>query len=125
MKNIGVVGSRDWKDENQIYEYLNKYINSSMDVCIVSGGAKGVDSFAVKYAKENKLDYKEFLPKIKKGQNRFEIIKEYYRRNKEIVDHSDVLIAFVNKDTGGTWNTIKHAKNKGIKINVIREKSET
>lgn len=37
-------------------------------------------------------------------------------RNQFIVDYSDVLIAFVDKDAKGTWDTINKAKRKNIPV---------
>lgn len=116
MKHIGIVGSRDWKNKNQIKEYIDSI---SEKVCIVSGGAKGVDSIAVQYAKEKGFEIKEYLPNIKECKYKYEFTKEYYKRNQQIVDASDELVAFVTKSTGGTWDTIRKAEKKNIPIKII------
>lgn len=39
------------------------------------------------------------------------------KRNEWMVDHADVLVAVWNEDEeGGTWNCIKYARSKGIRI---------
>ena len=38
-----------------------------------------------------------------------------------LVDNSDLLVAYVNKDFGGAYNTLKYAEKKGVPIiNVVR-----
>lgn len=37
-------------------------------------------------------------------------------RNRAMVDGSDVCIAFVTKDTGGSAYTVRYAQNKGIRV---------
>ncbi len=45
------------------------------------------------------------------------------KRNEWLVDHSDVLIAYVNKDGGGASKCLKYAKRKEISIENIGEKN--
>lgn len=42
-----------------------------------------------------------------------------HRRNQQIVDESDSLIAFPCQHSKGTWDTIRRAKKKGIPVEVI------
>jgi nucleoside 2-deoxyribosyltransferase len=47
------------------------------------------------------------------------MVEEYYRRNREIVDNSDMVYAFIAPDgidRGGTWYTINYAKLKGKEV---------
>lgn len=120
-KFIGIVGSRDWNDREKVAEFINKL---DEDVTIVSGGAKGVDSLAVEIAQQKNFKIVEYLPDLTNCTKRFEYTKEYYNRNQKIVDKSDELVAFVVKETGGTWDTIKRAKKKGIPVRIIREDEE-
>lgn len=108
--NIGIIGSRRYKNKREIERLIKDILNNSKYVIVVSGGAVGPDSWAENYAKEKGLKTKVFLPKIKKGMGKYEIINAYYDRNKKIAEYSDVIHAFVVDDKGGTWNTIKYAK---------------
>jgi len=115
---IGIVGSRTYP----YLEIVKKYINTlPQDTTIISGGAIGVDTEAKNSAKANNLEYIEFLPdKTIKGH----YAQKYYERNKQIVNASDMIVAFTEKESGGTWNTIKYAKAKVIPIIIIsNEKS--
>ena len=43
------------------------------------------------------------------------------KRNEWLVDNSDLLVAYVNKDFGGAYNTLKYAEKKGVQIiNVVK-----
>lgn len=51
--------------------------------------------------------------------------KEYLERNKDIVDETDFLIGFPNRDPsgknmmGGTWHAIRYAKSVGKKVIIV------
>lgn len=56
---------------------------------IVSGGAKGIDICARKFAEENEYRYTEFLPDYK-AHGRVAPL----RRNDQIIEYSDLVLAF-------------------------------
>lgn len=108
--NIAIVGSRHYTDyefvKESLFDKLNYYINSNLYIQIISGGAKGVDSLAERFAKENGIDFKLFLPEW----NTFGKFAGKVR-NKLIVDNSDLVIAFWNGISPGT----KHSLNYSVK----------
>lgn len=101
---VAVIGSRKVLESD--YEIIKKYIPQNTSE-IVSGGAVGVDTFAKRYAQENNLLYKEFLPDYNdpklKTPKAAPII-----RNKHIVDYSDYVLAFWDGSSKGTANTIDY-----------------
>lgn len=40
----------------------------------------------------------------------------YYRRNRHLVDHSSLCIAYQYKNTGGTAYTVKYAKSNNVQV---------
>ena len=106
---VAVVGSRDIKTLD-----LEKYIP---DTCteIVSGGAKGVDHLAAAYAKKRGWKLTEFLPEYEKYGRGAPIV-----RNREIVAYADVVLAFWNGKSRGTWSTIEFCKKVGKAYIVYR-----
>ena len=38
------------------------------------------------------------------------------KRNEWLVDNSDLLVAYVSKDFGGAYNTLKYAEEKGVTV---------
>ena len=55
-----VVGSRTITDYNYIKETLDYFLQNKSEITIVSGGARGVDSLAERYAKEHNYELKIF-----------------------------------------------------------------
>lgn len=88
LVKLAVVGSQNFDD----YEYLKKILDYHPCTLIISGGAKGADRLAVRYAIENNIPKKEFFPHWKTyGKSAGAI------RNKQIVDACDELVAFCDK----------------------------
>lgn len=111
--HIGIVGSRTITDREEIFELIDLFVNLTsdrydidlQDIIFVSGGAKGVDTFAEEYAQENNHDIVVIKPNWKKYRK-----AAGFQRNTEIVNISDIILAFVDKPTGGTWDTINKAE---------------
>lgn len=61
---LAIVGSRNI-DEELLYNYLSENLPENTEE-IVTGGAKGADSAAIKFAKNNKLKFTLFLPDYKR-----------------------------------------------------------
>ncbi len=80
----------------------------------MSGGAKGVDSWAESAAKFRDLDTLICLPDWEKYGK-----AAGFQRNSLIVDNSDVVIAFWNGNSGGTMDTVRKAQKAGKKVHLI------
>ena len=105
---IAVIGSRKLQIDN-----IGDYIMRDCDE-IVSGGAKGVDACAAKYAKENNIKITEFLPNYKLYGRAAPI-----KRNYEIVDYADVVVVFWDGISKGSSSVINYAKKIGKPCRVI------
>jgi len=107
---VAVVGSRSFNDYSFMENALDSYCKAGMISKIVSGGAKGADTLAKRYAKEHDIDFEEFT-----AQWDFFGKSAGYRRNIKIVDNSDMIVAFIVKgfENKGTNHTIKIAYDKG------------
>ncbi len=106
---IAVVGSRNIFLSNA---QLSPYLVSAKE--IVSGGAKGVDSCAARYAKENHIKLTEFLPAYDLYGRYAPII-----RNKQIVDYADMVIIFWDGRSKGSLSVIKYAEKTQTPYQVI------
>ena len=119
---VGIVGSRAYtnkkKIKNLIFDIKQKYPESE----IVSGGQQdGADGYAKKFALELGMNYVEFppshyswnmhckLPATK--YNKPYYVSNYFKRNKQIAEYSDIVIAFIpdGVESRGTMSTIKYA----------------
>lgn len=108
---VAIVGSRDLKINN-----LENFIPEDTSE-IVSGGAKGVDTCAKEYAISNGIKYTEFLPKYEKFGKSAPL-----KRNLEIIDYADMVIAFWNGRSRGTKFVIDNCIKSGKKIKVIEKR---
>ena len=121
---VGIVGSRKYTNKKKIKELLFELKQKpNTEVEIVSGGQRdGADGFAKKFALELGMEYVEFppthyswnmhckLPATK--YNKPYYVTNYFKRNKQIAEYSDIVIAFVPNgvESKGTMNTIEYAK---------------
>lgn len=114
---LAIVGSRTFKGsiEEDVSEFILKKMGQ-VPKLIVSGGARGVDSLAVAYARKHKIPYKTFLPEWSKLGK-----KAGLARNTDIINAATHVIAFPDKKGGnGTRDSIRKAQ----KLNKILEIKE-
>ncbi len=122
---LGIVGSRIFaEDEWEIAaEWAKGYIESQIlrhqPEKVVSGGARGIDTFAEQMARFHGFDVDVKRPKPK-APGRGAYIQALFDRNTEIVDDADELIAIMSKGgSNGTMDTVKKAVKKGIPVTLI------
>jgi predicted Rossmann fold nucleotide-binding protein DprA/Smf involved in DNA uptake len=110
--NIAIIGSRSWTDYNKLRDALD---NSGLVICkIISGGAKGADELAERYAKERNLPIKIFYPQWKEHGKSAGAV-----RNRLIVEASDVVFAFWDGASPGTKITINIANQMKKNVRII------
>jgi len=114
---IGIVGSRSFP-QLRLVDYFIRELPQG--VTIVSGGASGVDRAAVDYARAAGLQTDEIVPDLSGCKERLDFTRRYYERNQAIADNVGLLVAFTEKDSGGTWDTIKRARKAGLPVKIIR-----
>ncbi|MBQ9986557.1 MAG: hypothetical protein IJP38_09690 [Oscillospiraceae bacterium] len=105
---IAVIGSRKLTVEN-----LGDYLPPGTTE-IVSGGASGIDTCAREYAKRNGLILKEFLPdyrRYKKGAP--------LKRNLQIIEYADSVVAFCDGKSKGTKFVIDACAKAKKEVSVI------
>lgn len=114
---LAVVGSRTFSDRAMMREA----IESAAPSVVVSGGADGADTLAREIGIELGLPVEEFLPDWEAHGP-----EAGFRRNQQIVDHSEAMIAFFapGPETPGTVDLIERADRKGIPVSVHRQAPE-
>ena len=110
---IAVVGSRGWADYEKLTEVLDKYPASEL----VSGAAQGADRLAEVYAIKRRIPITIYEPNMTGGYD----VREYHKRNQNIVENCDKLVAFWDGKSAGTRGTIERARRAGKLLEVVTE----
>lgn len=90
------------------YEAIKSELNQIEGITILlHGGAKGADTLAERWAKENQIPTKIIRPDYAKFGGRYAPLE----RNKKLVSEAEKVIAFYNKTkTGGTAHAANEAR---------------
>ena len=109
MKLI-VAGGRNFNDYEKLKSTLDNMVFNFGEVTeIVSGNAKGADKLGERYAKENNIPIKRFIPDWE-GLGK----KAGFVRNRQMGDyakeHKGMLVAFWDGESKGTKGMIDYAK---------------
>lgn len=125
---IAIVGSRNFPSPEKIRKYMQAL---PKDTIIVSGGAPGVDLIAEKLADElglqkeiyhadwNNLSEPDALIKTNKYGKKYDA-RAGHRRNSQIVQAADKIVAFWDGKSTGTQDTIKKANLSGKPCHVVK-----
>ena len=101
---LAIVGSRTFDDYRLVCKYAGLFVFEDIKE-IVSGGARGADSLAGRYAKQFVIPLKVFEAEWDKYGKSAGFI-----RNQTIVDNCDMVLAFWDGESRGTADTIEKAK---------------
>lgn len=108
---VAVIGSR-----NLILSDLKIYLPKDTTE-IVSGGARGIDACAQEYARVNGIKLTEFLPEYEKYRRGAPL-----KRNLQIIDYADMVIAFWDGKSRGTGYVIDQCIRKHKNLAVYMKK---
>ena len=110
---IAIIGSRGFDD----YELLKRSLEPFRDqiTLVISGGAKGADSLGEKWARENGIETKIFLPEYSKFGRGATFI-----RNEYIVKESESVFSFWDGSSKGTKHAMRIAEKMDKEVKIIR-----
>ena len=111
--NIIVAGSRTFTNYKLLEEILNKYV--SPNDTIISGVAKGADMLGIVYSYRHNI-------KVKRFPANWNLYGKSagYKRNVEMANNADMLIAFWNGISRGTKHMIDTMNNQNKKVITIK-----
>lgn len=114
MFKVIVAGGRDFADYDLLKSKLDNLLVNRNPVEIVSGTARGADKLGEFYAKRSQLAVALFpadwdLYGKSAG----------YRRNEEMAEYADALVAFWDGKSRGTKHMIDLANKSGIQVRVV------
>lgn len=109
---VAIVGSRNFNNYKTFIEFMNTTITeNNIDIdLIISGGARGADSFGYNYAVSKGIPTKIYKPEWDKYGKAAGFI-----RNKYIIDDCDICIAFWDGVSHGTKHDIDLCKQQNKK----------
>lgn len=105
---VSVSGYRNYNNYDGIKEVLDQYHIRKIHV----GDCRGVDRLIVRYCKEKNIECRIFYADWKLGRGGGLV------RNEELIDGTELLIAFPSSDSRGTRNAINIAKKMEICVHV-------
>lgn len=114
---LAVIGSRDFSDYEILKNRLDLFRRFKIIDEIVSGGAYGADKLAEKYAKDNNIPIKIFLPNWNKHGRVAGPI-----RNRQIIEYCDSMIAFWDCKSKGTLSSINICEELNVPYQIIKYK---
>lgn len=107
---IAIVGSRNYPNRSQVIEFVRSL---SPDVTVVTGRARGVDSWAHEEAIMLNLATDSFFPLWKEHGRSAGMI-----RNCKMINTVDRVVAFWDGKSPGTAHAIWYATTKGLDVEV-------
>ena len=105
---LAIIGSRALSGID-----IARYIDKRPDE-IISGGARGIDTLAASYARENGIPLRVFLPDYQMyGRGATHI------RNRQIIEACDRVLAIWDGKSKGTLSSMNYARKLGRELIVV------
>lgn len=114
---VVIAGSRGFSNYKLLYETCNNVLREKRkthNIVVISGNAKGADQLGEKYASDMSFDLEIFPAEWKKFGK-----AAGFRRNEQMAEIADGLIAFWDGKSHGTKHMIDIANEKGLKTKVV------
>ena len=110
---IIIAGGRDFNNYDLLKYTCDYLLKDQLNVEIVSGAAKGADSLGEQYAKEKGYLIKQF-PADWDAHGK----SAGYKRNSDMADYANALIAFWDGTSKGTQHMINLANSKKLIVRI-------
>ncbi len=114
---LAVVGSRDYPHEDFVRLFIRRLAARGTDHVIVSGGARGTDTWVIDEAEEQGFGT-HVIPVLDEDWER-EGKQAGKTRNTFIVMEVEAVVAFWNGISRGTMDTIRKAHEAGLPVRVF------
>lgn len=112
---LAIIGTRTPTiDYDKWLRLLLSHIDISEVTQVVSGGAKGIDSYAKRFAEVYTLPLVEYIPEFSKFGRIAALL-----RNIDIVKVADIVIAFPSNNSRGTFHAIREAEKLNKPVIII------
>jgi hypothetical protein len=109
-----VSGSLSFDDYDLLCATLDRLLTGKQNVVIVSGGAKGAELLAERYAREHDLGIKQILADWATYGRGAKVI-----RNAQLIDAADCAVFFWDGKNKNVGEAIERAEAKGIPVQIV------
>ncbi|UMB52433.1 DUF2493 domain-containing protein [Lutibacter sp. A64] len=115
MMKLIIAGTRTFNDYKKLCTECDNILQDQNNIEIVSGAYyKGADKLGEQYAKERGYKITRFPANWKRYRR-----AAGPKRNEQMAEYADTLIAFWDGKSRGTKNMIELAKTRGLKVRTI------
>ena len=116
MFRVIIAGGRDFTDAKLLFEKMDFYLRDIYDeIVIVCGMARGADMLGLQYATQHGYTVHKY-PADWDTHGK----SAGYKRNCQMAENADALVAFWDGQSKGTQHMIEYAKKCGLKVRVVR-----
>lgn len=112
---VAIIGSRGFEDYGLFCDEMTRFMTANRVETVVSGGARGADTLARRWATERGIRLIELRPDYSTGLGRLAPLE----RNKDIIDKADHVIAFWDGKSPGTRHALAYARSRNKKVVVV------
>jgi hypothetical protein len=109
---VAIVGSRHFPELERVRDYVSSLPPGAT---VVTGGASGVDAAAGEAARSRQLGLIKLPPRFEESSDPAASV----RRNQDLVDAAEVLVAFWDGHSAGTRKTVERALDSGREVHVF------
>lgn len=102
-------------DSQEVYGDNSKYTIKGKKIKIISGGAKGVDTLAKRYADDHHFKFEEFLP----NYGKYAGWQAPLERNTTIAELCDEMIAVQINGSSGTNDVVNKARKLNKPVSLV------
>lgn len=119
--SLCISGSREIRDRRLVFNLIDLILSQqpSMPTKIYHGGAQGVDTLAGQWARVRGIPVVVMRPDFERW-GRGSISRAYLKRDEELVDAADRVLAIWNGKSRGTLYTFRYAQKRG-KLLAVRK----
>ncbi len=118
MKVI-IAGSRSFRDRKLLASVMDEYVNGVNNVIVLSGGALGADRLGEDWAYSRRLTYQIYHPDWEAHGKAAGPL-----RNREMARDATDCVVFWDGKSLGTKSMIEIARQKKLKLKMVRFKDE-
>lgn len=113
---VSVIGSRSFSNYEQLAQELDGLVLTTGQPIteIISGGARGADTLAERYARERGIPLRVLRPDYAAHGRAAPLI-----RNQAIVDACELVVAFYDGVSKGTAHALRLARRRGVRLIVV------